>query len=108
MTLLLTVGAWRRGRTVRARITREGFTEGAELEKSLRNLGKWKRRHPRQGDCTSRGQKRGQGRCITGNCLQLRLREVEVIYSVDGAGVSLRFFELRSPPWEIYCSLFIK
>lgn len=48
-----------KGENIRAGITREGFVEEAGLEKSLKNLGKWKKRHPGQGNCTSRGQKWG-------------------------------------------------
>lgn len=40
----------------------------------------------------------------------LRLREVKVSHNVDEAesGVSLRFCELSSPTWAVYCFLFIK
>ena len=49
MNLLLSIGVWRREKTLRAGIIREGFIEETGLEKSLKNLGKWKRGIPGRG-----------------------------------------------------------
>ena len=59
MNLLLAIGVWRREKTLRARVTGEGFMEEAEFEKSLKNLGEWERRHPRQENCMSKRTKVG-------------------------------------------------